>query len=177
MCCILYVPANVETPSIDRLYDVYVSNHDGCGFCDSDGNHCHTLSFNRFARAIKKRSIHADLIIHFRFATHGSVKTGNCHPFYDKDNDVWFAHNGVLPIDSVNDKTDSEIFFRTEFIPCVNRFGYDSKEVWQKADEARCSSRFIFMKGGNVKVLGEWHELDGVLYSNMRWQNWIKFTA
>lgn len=47
--------------------------------------------------------------MHFRFATHGSVRNRNCHPF--RDGDLFFAHNGVLPYPSVGDRTDSEFAF------------------------------------------------------------------
>ena len=37
------------------------------------------------------------------------------------------------------------------------------------AKKERESSRFIFMHGNDIKMLGNWHELDGVFYSNMNW--------
>ena len=39
MCCILYIPAGVETPTIQTLEAVFMYNRHGIGFADSDG-HC-----------------------------------------------------------------------------------------------------------------------------------------
>ena len=170
MCCILYIPAGVETPAINLLESVYIFNRHGIGFADADGNSFKTLSFGKFTKAIQKRRKESHCIIHFRLATHGSISTKNCHPFYDKDNDVWFAHNGVLSIQSHSDMTDSEIFFREGFIPALDDCGnYDDPELWRYVDSERGLSRFIFMHGNEVKMLGHWHLVDGVYFSNMNW--------
>lgn len=169
MCCILYIPAGVETPTINTLEAVYMFNSHGIGFADSDGNNFKTLSFRSFTKAIQKRRKEAACIIHFRLATHGSISTKNCHPFYDKDNDVWFAHNGVLPIESHDDMTDSEIFFREGFIPALNDSNYNDPVLWKYVEKERFSSRFIFMHGNDIKMLGRWHKIDGVYFSNMNW--------
>lgn len=171
MCCILYVPKGVETPSRKELESVYLFNRHGCGFADSDGHSCKTLSFTRFYKELQKRSVDAHLIIHFRYATHGSVSVKNCHPFIDDETGIVFAHNGVLPIESTNDMTDSEIFFRQRFLPKLKECGgdYDSPALWQYTDKERGSSRFAFMRNGEVDLLGDWHLVDDVYYSNMNW--------
>lgn len=170
MCCILYIPAGVDTPTINILEAVYLFNRHGIGFADSNGNNCKTLSFKRFTKEIQKRDKEAACIIHFRLATHGSISEKNCHPFYDKAHDVWFAHNGVLPIRSTHDRTDSEIFFREGFIPALeDSNGYDDPELWRYVEQERGSSRFIFMRGDMVVKLGQWHTRKGVYYSNLNW--------
>ncbi len=171
MCCILYIPAGVDTPTINLLESVYLFNRHGIGFADSDGNSFKTLNFRRFTKEIQKRRKESACIIHFRLATHGSISEKNCHPFYDKAHDIWFAHNGVLSIRSKNDMTDSEIFFREGFIPALedSNNDYNDPELWRYVEQERESSRFIFMHGNDIKMLGNWHELDGVFYSNMNW--------
>ena len=170
MCCILYIPAGVETPSICQLEKVFICNRHGIGFADSDGHSYKTLSFRRFTKAIQKRKRTSACIIHFRLATHGSICTKNCHPFYDKKHEIWFAHNGILPISSHNDMTDSEIFFRERFLPALDKCNdYYNEDLWQFVNKERGSSRFVFMKGDDVKLLGEWHEVNKVYYSNLNW--------
>lgn len=170
MCCILYIPAGVETPKINTLESVYLANRHGIGFADSDGNSGKTLSFRHFTKQIQKRRKEAACIIHFRLATHGSISEKNCHPFYDEGSGVWFAHNGVLPISSHDDMTDSEIFFRERFIPALEACGdYEDENLWLYVDEERGSSRFIFMRGEDVRMFGCWHEYDGIYFSNMNW--------
>ena len=169
MCCILYIPAGVETPTIQTLEAVFMYNRHGIGFADSDGHCCKTLSFRYFTKAIQKRKKSADCIIHFRLATHGSVSRANCHPFFDRESGVWFAHNGILPIESHDDMTDSEIFFREFFLPKCEIVGWGNKKLWDYVDRKRGASRFIFMRGEEVKLFGSWHRLDGVYYSNLNW--------
>ncbi len=171
MCCILYIPKGVETPTKEELFSVFLHNRDGCGFADSDGNGYKTLSFDKFIKELEKRKITAACIVHFRYATHGSIKPKNCHPFTDKETGIVFAHNGVLPIVSHNDMTDSEIFFRERFLPKLKEQGndYDSEALWRYTDNQRGGSRFIFMRGDEVRLMGKWHEIDGVFYSNLNW--------
>lgn len=169
MCCILYIPAGVKMPTQSTFRLIYKANPHGMGFADTDGNSVKTLDLSVFLQAVKQRRTEAACIIHFRLATHGSISEKNCHPFHDPDTDIWFAHNGVLPIRSHDDMTDSEIFFREAFLPAVNVLGYDSPELWHRVEERRGSSRFIFMHGGDIKTLGIWHNHRGVYYSNLNW--------
>lgn len=169
MCCILYIPSGEKTPPITILKTIHRANPHGIGFVDADGNSLKTLDLSVFLQAVKQRHTEAACIIHFRLATHGSISEKNCHPFHDPDTDIWFAHNGVLPIRSHDDMTDSEIFFREAFLPAVNVLGYDSPELWHRVEERRGSSRFIFMHGGDIKTLGIWHNHRGVYYSNLNW--------
>lgn len=170
MCCILYIPSGVKTPPITTLKAIHRANPHGIGFVDADGNNLKTLDLSCFLQAVKQRHTEAACIIHFRLATHGSISEKNCHPFYDKAHDIWFAHNGVLPIRSTHDRTDSEIFFREGFIPALeDSNGYDDPELWRRVEERRGSSRFIFMHGYDIKTLGIWHNHRGVYYSNLNW--------
>jgi len=170
MCCIINKPAGVKMPNYRILEQIYLHNHDGIGFCTSTGKSLHTMSFYEFLREIRKIRLNEEAIIHFRWATHGSVSEKNCHPFYDKENDVWFAHNGVLPIPSRRDMTDSEIFFRNRFIPLLKTHAYADPLLWQWCNVERGTSRFIFMHDGKTKRLGNWCEFGGCYYSNMNWQ-------
>ena len=95
MCVIIVCPKGIALPSVDELKAAYMRNPDGCGFV-SESDHYKSLHFSTFIRRLMKRDINENVIIHFRFATHGSVCVKNCHPFYKAG--YWFAHNGVLPI-------------------------------------------------------------------------------
>ena len=65
--------------------------------------------------------------------------------------------------------TDSEIFFRELFLPKLEVVGWGNKKLWDYVDRKRGASRFIFMRGDEVKLFGSWHRLDGVYYSNLNW--------
>lgn len=171
MCCILYIPSGVKTPPITTLKAIHRANPHGIGFVDADGNNLKTLDLSCFLQAVKQRHTDAACIIHFRLATHGSISEKNCHPFYDEAHNVWFAHNGVLPIPSHDDMTDSEIFFREGFLDALDssRIGFHDPDLWRYVEQVRGSSRFIFMRGDIIRMLGQWHERQGVFYSNLNW--------
>ncbi|MBQ9473863.1 MAG: class II glutamine amidotransferase [Bacteroidales bacterium] len=171
MCCILYVPSGIKIPPTNTLKAIHRANPHGIGFADAEGNHGKTLDLSCFLQAIKKRHKDAACIIHFRLATHGSISEKNCHPFHDPATGIWFAHNGVLPIPSHDDMTDSEIFFREGFLNALDnsRLSFNDPELWRYVEQVRGSSRFIFMRGDTVVKLGQWHTRNGVFYSNLNW--------
>lgn len=166
MCCIIYKPKGVQMPTLDTLAKIKRLNHNGYGFVST--NHFHKgLDYRTFLRHLSDVDDNEDCIIHFRLATHGSICRANCHPFV-KD-DVYFAHNGVLPINSVNDMTDSEIAFRWQIYPAIERYGYGSKEVDCLIKSLVGCSKFAMMCRGSVKLYGSFTKLNELYYSNLRW--------
>lgn len=169
MCVICIKPAGVEMPAKEILDAMAIRNSHGFGFATSSGKNFKTTNYNLFLRELDKVTASEACVIHMRWATHGSVKTNNCHPFYDKDTGYWFAHNGVLPIASVNDKTDSEIAFRDMFVPALKRYGIESREFDHVVDDIRGYSKFVFMKGIDIYIYGNYTEIDNCYYSNTYW--------
>ena len=166
MCCIIYKPKDVQMPTLDILNKVQRINHDGYGFVSSKHRY-KSMNYCKFLDHLSMVGVDEGCIIHMRFATHGSKCRKNCHPFVE--NGVYFAHNGVLPIKSVNDMTDSEIFFRSQVYPLVERYGYESEVTESFISAAAGSSRFAMMYRGKVKLYGNYMKLNGVYYSNLRW--------
>lgn len=166
MCVCIYKPAGVKMPSYDTLFQCYSTNRDGMGFATPDKVY-HSLSYVNFAKQIKSVKKSEPCIIHFRWATHGSVRLGNCHPFVKGD--VKFAHNGVLPFESKHDRTDSEIAFVNIIYPAIKINGFRSKEADRVIEDTAGASRFAIMKGDDVELFGNWYEVDGCLYSNLNW--------
>lgn len=153
-------------PTLDTLNKVQRINHHGYGFVSSK-HRFKSMNYQRFLAHLSEVGIEEECIIHMRWATHGSKCRKNCHPFVE--NGVYFAHNGVLPIKSVNDMTDSEIVFRTRIYPVVERYGYGAKEVDYLIHSLIGNSRFAMMYKGKVRLYGDYKELKGVYYSNLRW--------
>jgi len=57
-----------------------------------------SLSKKKFLKMyaqVKKDVPHTDIVLHFRWATHGKATEDNCHPHF-VSNKVGFVHNGVL---------------------------------------------------------------------------------
>lgn len=77
MCVIIVKPAGVKMPSREILDAARSANQDGCGFV-STFHHKKTLSYRAFLHELSKVKQSEACIIHFRLATHGSVRTANC---------------------------------------------------------------------------------------------------
>lgn len=109
MCVICVKPAGVPMPALAEIKAMAEANPHGFGFCTSTGKFYKSTDFAIFAERLADVRTDEACVMHFRFATHGSVRNRNCHPF--RDGDLFFAHNGVLPYPSVGDRTDSEFAF------------------------------------------------------------------
>lgn len=153
-------------PSISTLVAAHKANPHGCGFT-SPSRTFKGLSFTHFLRNLERVSDTEPCIIHFRLATHGSVKRTNCHPF--RRGGVSFAHNGVLGIDPVGDKTDSETAFIKYIHPAIQRHGWGSGAVDAVIRSLIGFSKFALMYHADVKLYGEYiYQPDGCYYSNLR---------
>lgn len=168
MCVIIYKPAGVDIPSQALLSKAQSINPHGCGLCSSTVAY-KGLSFNSFLRAINKVPKEEPLLIHFRLATHGSVKRSNCHPFYDSKTDTFFMHNGMLyGIKPNRDRTDSECAFEYFLQPTIEKYGLHSEELAMQVHNIIGYSKFAFMQGNSVRLFGSFILRDGLFFSNLR---------
>lgn len=181
MCVIIVKKRGVALPEYDILKAAHRANPHGCGFAALTENGLtsyKSLKFNKFyKRLLQVADIENDVIIHFRFATHGSKCPANCHPFANKDKTLYFAHNGVLPIRSINDKTDSEILFKSVLAPTAARYGLRSQTFDDVAAMVVGSSKFAFLDADGVKTVGDYSSREGVLYSNLRFMPLNSYTT
>lgn len=167
MCVIIAKDKGARMPSMSILRAAWLANPHGIGFVSTNGYYWRGMSFNEFKSRIKCVGTGDACIIHFRYATHGSHKVSNCHPF--RHNDLYFAHNGVLPVRTYNDMTDSETVFRNRIVPVYEAHGIGSKEFEDVVLENIHTSRFAFLKGQNVFLFGPFRQINGVWYSNTHW--------
>ena len=170
MCVIIVKPANAELPSNSILERASIYNPHGFGFCTSERIY-KTLSFEAFKKELRKVRLNEQCIIHFRYATTGSVKRANCHPFKDAQTGICFAHNGVLKIAAHNDMTDSETFFK-QLIGVINAYGYNSQEVEYHIEKSIDYSKFAFMNSNKIHLYGDFKKIDGIYYSNTTFLNY-----
>lgn len=165
MCVIIIKPANAAMPTIEELQNAYSCNPDGCGFVSE--NHSYKgLNFETFLKELSKVGEDERCIIHFRLATHGSIKKSNCHPFYAGG--IYFAHNGTLRVEPEGDKTDSETVFRNILLPIIESRGLESKELKCAVNAVIGSSKFALMHKGKIYTFGSFTKHDGRYYSNTR---------
>ena len=176
MCCIIYIPENVSSPSEEMLYKIYEYNKDGIGVVLADNNFLRTAQFPVFIDWFNKFRKNQTCIIHFRNATRGSKSYENCQPFYDKETNLWFAHNGTIyHLDAgrtENEKnSDSKILFEWLIVPLIKHCGWNNPVVWEIIEAQIEKGRGIFMKDGEVKMVAgdpnykDWILKDGIYYS------------
>lgn len=165
MCVICICRRNGSRPNDNELRDMRRVHPDGMGFVSETMSY-KGLSFETFLRRFHAVPTNENVIIHFRYATNGSVKKRNCHPF--KDENIWFAHNGVLGIPTKGDITDSEAAFRGYIMPIVRLYGYGSPEMDKVVNTIVGRSKFAFMRNGEIKTYGRYEQVEDRLYSNTR---------
>lgn len=174
MCIIIVKPAGVNMPPraiIDRCANL---NPHGFGFATRNRVY-KTLSHQDFRRELNSISRDEAAILHFRYATHGSIKTDNCHPFNDKATGVSFAHNGILNIVPRNDMTDSETAFRDLIAPVIHEYGLFSDETASAVYEIIGGSRFAFIDtAGEFRIFGQFLLYHGCWYSNRNFMTYAQ---
>lgn len=102
MCLIIASQNGALTDeSIVRLG--FADNPDSWGIMTSNGRRVITkkgFAWDDFEREYTR--INGDpYVIHFRYATHGAIDLGNCHPF-QVSSGLYMAHNGVINIKADN---------------------------------------------------------------------------
>lgn len=167
MCIIIVKPAGVKIPDYSTICKCATNNPDGFGFAVPKKKPFKTLDFDKFANKLYECSDDEPMIIHFRRATHGTIKPTNCHPFRDDYVGVSFAHNGILQVKPIGDKTDSETAFRILLIPNAIWFGIFTKDFDNAVKSIIGYSKFAFLTDkGQLKTYGDFIKHKGCLYSN-----------
>lgn len=172
MCVIIVKPAGVEMPCNDILHAAAIANPHGFGFATP--NHVYkNLSYDKFIERLSKVPAATPCIMHFRYATHGSIKQSNCHPF--RCGNLIFAHNGVLSLQPIGDMTDSETCLRQVVAPAVRRYGLDDDRTHQIINQAREGSRFALLQGRKLRLYGDFKIAGGCYYSNFNFLRVLKY--
>jgi hypothetical protein len=122
MCLIAAVPAG-KTLSMDVCTNAAQSNPDGWGMAwirhGTVHVHKELHSLKRFMKRIRRACRSGSpVLVHFRFATHGSVGFANTHPFA-VDAQTVVAHNGILHGFGQNKQAD--LSDTAEFVQTVLR--------------------------------------------------------
>lgn len=181
MCILIYKPKNVELPSEEYLIESWKNNPDGAGISWSDGIHTYLkkgfMSMNHlllFVETKQQEFKSMDVLIHFRYATHGSVISHNCHPFVVSDrikdlrrlkykgSDLILAHNGIISGKDYTKKTINDLSDTMIFTKRLHTLGKKSNEI----QNILKSGKFCLMYPDHVEMFGLFHEDNGVYYSN-----------
>jgi hypothetical protein len=188
MCVAIYKPEGVACPSLDVLHQCWIANPDGAGFAiPSTASEKHAyeihkgfMTWQAFEEAYKQYGLENQsgaMLIHFRIATHGGVSQGNCHPFpitasvkLLKEQHIYtnsvLIHNGMLPIEPEFKDISDTMELCKRIAQCKGRV----PECLRLIDGMIGTNKIAVMHCGNVHLLGQWKEVDGVYFSNLNWQ-------
>ena len=183
MCIIASVPkdATIDKPTLETMWK---HNSDGAGisWIDEKGKVrvYKTMKLkpflSKFDEISKRYGKEADILVHMRIATHGSVCMDNNHPF-NVDTQTVFAHNGILPRQfhppAKRDISDTRYFNET-FLQYQKLSALDDSRYIDHLGEVIGSYNKLVILTANPKMRrdsyiinetsGEWS--DGVWYSN-----------
>lgn len=163
MCMIIYHPAGVPVPKL-HIAQAMIHNPHGFGIHKINENVVYKttdmVAFERYCSLLRPED---EFLIHCRLATTGSVKTKNCHPFYDKKTQTVFAHNGVISIPTDKDMTDSETFYKKIILPDLEYL--EAGEPPQDAWRLNGSRLALYIPGIGQTLYGNWYRRKGIYYS------------
>jgi len=179
MCLIIAQPSGLSPVPDKYLRTAWERNKDGAGIMYCEGGRL--IIEKRFGKlkvliaayqAIHRRvGAVSPIVVHFRFATHGTIGAENCHPFALSGGDVGLAHNGILAYEPVwnSDESDTAQFCR---VVLGNRSAddlmSDTMRVWL-ADIIGTGNKFVLLdRNARMSIVNESFGLwdDGVWYSN-----------
>ena len=205
MCIIVAVPAGVDIPSNETLQECFRRNPDGAGFMWSDGKQVHIrkgfMKWEDFDKALNAEldagHIYTDsaVVLHFRIATSGRTQPKCCHPFpisskkedlqaTEFDSLLGIAHNGVIHgMDTGDGWSDTMDFVAGVVAPLARiypsfMYSDDAVELLKGA----CKSKLAILNhAGELRLVGDFVEHDGVKYSNNSYQkpsyNWSSYSS
>ena len=173
MCLLIVKPAGVPIPD-DTVDGAHSNNSHGCGVAFTWENKVRIAKgLWEPARMKKELAYIQDMpaLVHFRLCTHGKIMESNCHPF--ELNGGWsMAHNGVIPIKTSGEESDTAAFVDQVLNPHIATFGSAVVLDPGFTDELLPhigGSRMAFLNGnGETLIVGEedGHWKDGAWYSN-----------
>jgi hypothetical protein len=149
MCLLIAMNGGADVTD-NQLERAAWSNPDGFGWAIHTGEHLIRFRSMNIDDAITEwrfvRKMYPDqaAIWHLRWATHGTVDVSNCHPFeVGHDARMMIAHNGVLPIDAENGRSDTRILAEDRL---------SRNAVWVD-DEAKIAELETWLGGNKVAIL------------------------
>lgn len=179
MCIAIVKPAS-SSITRKRLETCFDSNPDGAGFAIrlDDGIYIHKgyFDFDDFMAAYKQYEVdNHDALIHFRITTRGDDSSYNCHPFAMAESVM--IHNGTInALGKANEgPSDSQLLAQY-----LNDVDINTLQTLAPLLEQLIGySRVAFMHtSGKTVVLNknDWHEADGVLYSNNGYKERVAYS-
>jgi hypothetical protein len=191
MCIIVHKPKG-KTLDVGTLKRCWDRNPHGAGFMFTQngavyGNKGY-MTFKDLTKGLAGAGFLRDgfltkshaVTIHFRLASHGSIKPTNCHPFPITNDldiikaeyweaDIGIAHNGIIPIEVIPglDISDTMTYILTVLSSELYYDRFKERKIHRQiCRDIDWSRLFILKADGSHILFGVWTEEAGILYSN-----------
>lgn len=197
-------------PNDWALNNCFRNNPDGAGFMYSTGDgkvygEKGFFSLDSLQKAIRSACARSgksirdmSIVIHFRFATHGNINAGNCHPFplsgdYSEMQKRYFnapvamCHNGVISFTKTDEDvdkysvSDTMVFLKKCVFPKISESEYHISKDDVKELGWLAGGKLAFLDGeGNIMRSGTFVESSasrGVFYSNWSYTDYSARTV
>lgn len=197
MCVIVCKEKNMELPTKKVLQECFNTNQDGVGFSYVRDNKVIIekgfFKFEKFYDRLMEVDRELDLynkslVIHFRWTTHGSTTSGNCHPFPITNNiddikatyfesDFSMVHNGIISnygknlLEDISDTQNFVIKYVFEMMKKDNRFLSKENNLNLLLKECENTKLAFLDVNDNITKVGNFTELNGIWFSNLNWQD------
>lgn len=189
MCIIAVKPAGVKMPAMEAIENCWYNNRDGAGLMYAVGGAVHIekgfMSLKDFKATISRLEkeidvVNTPIVLHFRITTHGETSPGNCHPFPVTEKlpllqmtkwktSLAVAHNGIIDIEpSKKDISDTMEYIINQLAPLYQlKKDFYRQPAGKKLIYNFIKSKMVFLdSAGRIETIGDFIEVDGVLYSN-----------
>ena len=174
---IVQTPGSIVTDK--QLRNCFDNNSDGCGFAYVQEDHVghrklkifKTMDFDTFLRKYKRalsNNLDSPFLIHFRIATHGTVDTFNCHPFFINKN-VAFIHNGIISGIGTDKLMSDTQLFNEKVLKKLPKDFYKHESYKLLIEKFIVGSKLMTLDiDGHVTIFNEasGHWKEGVWFSN-----------
>lgn len=178
MCLLTFINEYTDV-DIDSLATGAENNPDGFGYAIHTGRdvvHNSGLNFERILDEFVnlRKTHHGPALFHSRITTHGGTTVDNCHPFQvGRDSQTVMAHNGMLPIDAKNGKSDTRIFAEELFPSWGGSATLNSRKMRKRLSKFASGSKLVFLSANpdvneNYIII---NEKDGTWDKGVWWSN------
>lgn len=188
MCVICVKKQGIEMPSKSLIHDMWVTNPHGSGYMINRNGKVlirkGLMSERALLDSLKNDNVNKDdiLVLHMRISTQAGVTRSMTHPFPFTSNleememlnaytNLGIAHNGIITMTSnpfENRYNDTSIFIAKYMTKIIHYYDdlHDSS-ILEILEQLTQSKLALLDKNGQLALVGEFYEDDGLLFSNL----------
>ena len=180
-------------PTTEVLDSCFQSNKDGIGFSFNKTGEQPVIAkgYANVKKLVKMLDTYNvgkenNLLIHFRYATHGKKVPENCHPFpltadYKEMEflnctcETAIAHNGIFSSMPTHDTRSDTMKFIGGILAQPEIIGNLHSKAVKELIKGYCgySSKLAFLRPEGITTIGDFEEDKGIKYSNAQYKRWV----